>query len=281
VTVLQARHSHAAPAATAAVELRRAAYRIGEAAQRIGVSASALRRWEREGLVGPVRSAGRYRLYSDADLDLLRRVRRMRQERVNAPGIKRLLSRETPALHDTHRLRQGARLRAMREARGLSMRDAAVAASLSVSFLSAVERGTSGTSVASLQRLTSAYGTTLRELFTQPRRPSRVVHATRRPFIELGDDTVHIEQLADSASLLEPQLFRLAPGASSEGTYHHAGEEFLYVIAGSVTIWVGERERYRLDEGDALTFPSTLPHRWRNDASRETRLLWINTPPTF
>jgi len=37
----------------------------------------------------------------------------------------------------------------------------------------------------------------------------------------------------------------------------------------------------RLWERDALTFPSILPHRWRNDASWETRLLWINTPPTF
>lgn len=169
----------------------------------------------------------------------------------------------------------------MRETRGFSLRDAAAATGLSVSFVSAVERGTTGTSLASLQRLTSAYGTTLGELFAQPRRPSRVVHATRRPIIELGDDAIRIEQLAASASLLEPQLFRLSPGASSEGSYHHAGEEFMYVIAGSVTVWVGDRERYRLDEGDALTFPSTMPHRWRNHASRETRLLWINTPPTF
>src|SRR5207253_7200104 len=137
-----------------------------------------------------------------------------RQERVNAPGIKRLLSRETPSVPDTHKLRQGARLRAMREARGLSLRDAAVAAGLSVSFLSAVERGTSGTSVASLQRLTSAYGTTLAELFAHHRRPRRVVRAGRRPVIELADDMVRIEQLAESAALLEPQLFRLAPGAS-------------------------------------------------------------------
>ena len=49
-----------------------------------------------------------------------------------------------------------------------------------------------------------------------------------------------------------------------------------------MTVWVGETEAYRLTEaGDALTFPSTLPHRWRNDARGETRLLWINTPPTF
>jgi DNA-binding transcriptional MerR regulator len=280
VTALLASRPSHAPSASAARESGRQ-YRIGEAARRVGVSASALRRWEREGLVGPARSAGRYRLYSEQDLDLLGRVRRMRLERVNAPGIRRLLASGTPAAPDTQRHRQGARLRSLRETSGLSLRDAAAAAGLSVSFLSAVERGTSGTSVASLQQLTSAYGTTLAELFARHRRTRRVVRAGRRPAIELADEAVRIEQLAESASVLEPQLFRLAPGASSEGSYYHAGEEFLYVIAGSVTIWLGDRERYRLDEGDALTFPSTLPHRWRNHASRETCLLWINTPPTF
>jgi uncharacterized cupin superfamily protein len=73
----------------------------------------------------------------------------------------------------------------------------------------------------------------------------------------------------------------LGPGAASEGAYHHEGEEFVYVLDGAVTFWLGEREQYRLQPGDALTFPSTLPHRWRNRAGGETRLLWINTPPTF
>jgi uncharacterized cupin superfamily protein len=73
----------------------------------------------------------------------------------------------------------------------------------------------------------------------------------------------------------------LGPGATSEGAYDHAGEEFVYVLEGDVTFWIGEREHYRLHPGDALTFPSTLPHRWRNRARGETRLLWINTPPTF
>ncbi len=49
----------------------------------------------------------------------------------------------------------------------------------------------------------------------------------------------------------------------------------------AVTIWIGAAECHDLRVGDALTFPSTLPHRWHNTASGETRLLWINTPPTF
>jgi len=87
--------------------------------------------------------------------------------------------------------------------------------------------------------------------------------------------------ILDGATLLEPQLFHLAAGASSDGSYRHRGEEFLFVVDGALTIWVGEDERYTLRAGDALTFPSTLPHRWQNSSRQETRLLWINTPPTF
>ena len=47
---------------------------IGQAAERVGVSPSALRLWERQGLVRPTRSRGRYRLYSEADLARLQQI---------------------------------------------------------------------------------------------------------------------------------------------------------------------------------------------------------------
>ncbi len=257
-------------------------YLIGEAARRVGVSASALRLWERQGLVRPARR-GRYRLYSDADLDHLRSVRRMRQvDRLNAPGIRRLL-RDTVATPHHDRRVDGRPLRRLRTARGLSLRQASEAAGLSVSFLSALERGTSGASIATLQRVAAAYGTTLEQLFGAAGDPTqRFVRPSSRTTLRLGDASVRIEQLASGATRLEPQLFVLSPGASSDGAYAHDGEEFLYLLSGAMTVWVGDDETYRLSEaGDALTFPSTIPHRWRNDASGETRLLWINTPPTF
>ena len=270
MTVTHAR-SQAAP--------RRTGHRIGEAARLVGVSPSALRLWEREGLVSPGRTTSRYRLYTDADLERLAQVRRMRQvERVNAPGIRRVLG-STGASHGGGI--DGRLLHDLRRARGLSLREAAQRAGLSTSLVSAIERGVAGASVASLQRLTSTYGTTVAELIRKPARHARVTRAARRPRLALDEATIRIEQLAADASLLEPQLFHLAPGASSDGAYAHAGEEFLFVLSGALTVWVGEHERYRLADGDALLFPSNLPHRWRNDASRETRLLWINTPPTF
>lgn len=260
-------------------------YRIGEAARRVGVSPSALRLWEREGLVRPKRTDRRYRVYDDADLVRLRRIRRLREvDRLNAAGIRRVLrGGATPALRGDRPL-DGRLLRRLRTDRGLSLRDASDRTRLSVSFLSALERGLSGASVATLQRLTAAYGTTLHALLGGDGTPpgNRLVRAGERPILRMGDAEVRIEQLARNARELEPQLFVLAPGASSDGAYAHDGEEFLYLVSGAVTIWIGDSETYTLDHpGDALTFPSTLPHRWRNDASGESRLLWINTPPTF
>jgi len=251
-------------------------YRIGEVARRVGVSPSALRLWERQGLVRPSRTAARYRLYSEADVAHLARVARMRRERVSAPGIRRLLQRSAPMSSPV-----AAALRSLRRERGLSLREASQRSGLSVSFLSALERGTTGASIATVQRLTSAYGSTLLDLFGPATGTDRrVVRRLDRPALQVGRG-VRIEQLARAAVHLEPQLFILAPGASSEEAYAHEGEEFLYVLAGAVSFSIGEAEHYRLDEGDAVSFPSSLPHRWRNVAGGETRLLWINTPPTF
>ena len=260
-------------------------YRIGEAARRVGVSPSALRLWERQGLVRPARGRGRYRMYSDGDLAQLRSIRRMRQvDRLNAPGIRRVLGDPLRPGADAESRADGRPLRRVREEMGLSLREASERSSLSISFISAVERGVSGASVATLQRLTAAYGTTLRDLFGTPNEdpPDRLIRAGERRALRLGTADVRIEELARDARQLEPQLFVLSPGASSDGSYAHEGEEFLYLLSGAVTVWVGDEECYVLDrEGDALSFPSTLPHRWRNDASGESRLLWINTPPTF
>lgn len=255
--------------------------RIGEAARHIGVSPSALRQWERQGLVHPSRSRGRYRLYSVEDLERLQQIRRMREvDRVNAPGIRRLLAPPS-ASSGREQAVDGSWLRQLRRACRLSLREAGERSGLSVSFISAVERGASDASVAALQRMVSAYGTTLVELLDRQPRARRLIRASERPVLTLAHEGVRIEQLAEGATHLEPQLFSLLPGASSEGSYTHAGEEFLYVLEGSLTIWIGDGTEHRLQPGDALTFPSTLPHRWRSTTRAETRLLWINTPPTF
>ncbi|GIW20971.1 MAG: MerR family transcriptional regulator [Chloroflexota bacterium] len=143
----------------------------------------------------------------------------------------------------------GARLRALRTRRRLTLREVAARSGLSISFLSAVERGLSGISVAALRRTLAACDATLAELTAEPTadpalagepvRRTRLVRRDERRIIE-AEGGVRIEDLAVEATLLEPQLFVLAPGATSDGTYHHPGEEFMFVLAGRVGVWLDE-----------------------------------------
>jgi quercetin dioxygenase-like cupin family protein len=90
-----------------------------------------------------------------------------------------------------------------------------------------------------------------------------------------------MELLAFGERRMEPHLFRIAPGASSGGSYRHEGEDFVYLLEGKLEIWLDEIERYVLEPGDSLCFASSTAHRWRCLSDDETVALWINTPPTF
>jgi MerR family transcriptional regulator, heat shock protein HspR len=67
---------------------------IGVAAELAGMHPQTLRVYERRGLVRPRRSAGNTRLYSDADIRLLRRIQELSDQGLNLTGIERVLALE-------------------------------------------------------------------------------------------------------------------------------------------------------------------------------------------
>lgn len=262
--------------------------RISEAAQELGVSAATLRLWEHQGLIQPARTPGGQRLFRSEDLVQLRRIQYLRRaERLNPPAIARILADEggNPATNsvssrdDARRL--GERLRAWRRRTGLTLKQVAERTSLSVPFLSSVERGVTGLSITNLYKLASLYGITVSDLMGYSHQAKRLVKGKKRPKLVGSGGGVLIEQLALGTRKMEVQLFTIKPGSGSEGVYAHEGEEFVFVLRGSFEIWLDQREHYVLEPGDCLYFPCTLPHWWRNPGSEETELLWVNTPPTI
>jgi quercetin dioxygenase-like cupin family protein len=143
-----------------------------------------------------------------------------------------------------------------------------------------VERGQANASVASLQKLSVLYDTNVLTFFGKGKKTNKLVQPQQRKSIS-NEPGIRIELLAEGETAMEPHLFHVAPGASSGGSYHHEGEEFLYVISGSCEFWLDEVEHYRLEPGDSLYFSSQQTHRWSNVSDVEAVLLWINTPPTF
>ena len=83
-------------------------YGITVAAELSGLSAQALRLYERKGLLHPGRTSGGTRRYSDADIERLRRICLLIEDGVNLVGIARVLGLEddnTAIRGDNHALR--------------------------------------------------------------------------------------------------------------------------------------------------------------------------------
>jgi DNA-binding transcriptional MerR regulator/quercetin dioxygenase-like cupin family protein len=257
---------------------------VGQTARIIGVSPSTLRLWENVGLVAPVRSGGRYRLYSAEHLALLKRIKSLRDvRRLNVPGIKEALGRRAPRAGAGGRAAGtalGPKLQRLRKRSGQSLVQAAARAGVSAGFLSAIERERANASVATLQRLAAAYGTTVLDLFGHPKQPSRLVRPKERRVLQTAS-RVRMEMLSQGTTMLQCMLFRVAPGSGSDGSYSHTGEEFIYMLEGTLEMWLEEVECHTLQPGDSFWFASTLGHRWHNPSDVDAVLIWINTPPTF
>lgn len=258
---------------------------IGEVSRALGVSPQMLRVWEKEGLVRPVRSAGGTRYYRGGDLERLRRIRRLRSEHgLNFAAIRREIgpAGEDGGSHDGRALRSvGERLRALRLQQKKTLKEVASATGLSVSFLSTLERGGTGASIASLRAITEAYGLGWREIFdSELARRSPHVKPRQRAVSEWPNG-VRFEDLTANGTMLDPAVVALPPHAGSGGPFSHAGEEFIYVLSGVLFVRLdGDGETYRLEPHDSMHFPSTTSHHWWTE-EEPAEVVYVNTPPSF
>jgi len=264
-------------------------FKISDASKILGVSPSSLRTWEQLGLIRPARSQGKYRLYSSDDLKAAKHILHLlKNQRMNLAGVAHLLSTQRSSTPGKARMATsatqnvGRHLLNLRRKHNFTLAQVARQAGVSISFLSAIERGHSKPSIATLQRLAVIYKTSVLSMFGagHESKSHRLVRPSDRKVLK-PEPGVQLELLVLGRSQLEPHIFRIAPGVSSGGSYHHEGEEFIYVLKGSLEVWLDEVERYTLTAGDTLHFESTIAHRWKSLSEEETVLLWVNTPPTF
>lgn len=259
--------------------------KIGTVAQRLGISASMLRTWEKLGVVRPMRTESSYRIYTRQDLGVLRRAVYLRRSLgLNAPAIKNQLRQEGLLNHAAPRRPAdpppvGPLFRKLRLQRGESLSTVARAIDVSIGFLSSLERSQTSVSIGTMRKLAQYYGLNILDFFRPDEEKHPLVRAKDRRVLE-GGEGVRMELLASGKIMMEPHLFRVAAGAGSGECYSHEGEEFLYLTRGQLVMVLENRE-FRLSAGDSFYFESKIPHRWFNPGKSETMILWINTPPTF
>lgn len=177
----------------------------------------------------------------------------------------------------------GARLRQLRNARGLSQRELAKRAGVTNSTISLVEQNSVSPSVSSLKKILDALPVSISAFFagdelSQPRPFYPAADLT-----EIGDGHLSWRLVAArrpdrSMSIIHE---RYPPGADTgEEMLEHEGEEGGVVISGTIEITVNG-EVAVLGAGDAYYFDSRLPHRFRNPGETECVIVSANSPPTF
>ncbi|MFJ4037116.1 helix-turn-helix domain-containing protein [Microbacterium sp. NPDC090007] len=175
--------------------------------------------------------------------------------------------------------RLGAHLRSLRKARGLTLTQLAEAADLSHPFLSQLERGLARPSMASLERLARALGTSRVELIAGSE-PPRAGQDSRPSFVAAGEGVVGpyaegtARLLAEGPRRFEPLEFTGSNDAPGDH-YVHAEDEFVTVLEGSVVISFGPFGERTLTVGDSVYCRSGTPHRWHSPDGSTYRLLIV------
>jgi quercetin dioxygenase-like cupin family protein len=189
---------------------------------------------------------------------------------------------------DAQYVRQiGATIRALRQERGLSLRELSRLTGFSISFLSLVERGRSSLALTSLHKVATALGTNVASFFPAVgrARDATVPHVSRvsggAGQLSTGSQrTYRILSGRSFSRVLEPLLVTVEPSETIEEPYAHAGEEFAYILSGEL-LFVIDGVDHRLGPGDSIHFKSTVPHSIHNDTDVPVEAVWVLTPRLF
>ena len=184
---------------------------------------------------------------------------------------------------DPLRVAVGLAIRRARKDTGMSMRALAVACGVSQPFLSAVERGGSTPSIATLYRLADVLGTSPANLLPAPTDgdisvvragEGRLVPSSDRPNSAMGRVV-----FSDPSRQLEIYEYAATPTDDLDVWFDHPGDTVLHLIDGTMQVEFEARPPVVLAAGDCLIHPGPIAHRWSIVGEAPIRLFLLIVRP--
>ena len=174
----------------------------------------------------------------------------------------------------------GRKLKDLRVMKGLTQEELADRAELTKGFISQLERNLTSPSIATLMDILQCLGTNIGDFFNEESE-EQIVFSKGDYFEKLDSDLKNkIQWIIPNAqkNVMEPILLTLEPGGSTYPDNPHEGEEFGYVLKGSVQLHVGNNI-YKIKSGESFYF---LPEKQHYLESRHgATILWVSSPPSF
>ncbi|UZT81923.1 helix-turn-helix domain-containing protein [Caproicibacterium sp. BJN0003] len=180
----------------------------------------------------------------------------------------------------------GAKVKALRKKQEMTLKQLSEKTELSVGFLSQLERGISNIAIDSLNKIANALGVNISTFFQEPKisHSDPIIHSYDLPCRQISLNILQyiLSNNVESFNIL-PRLYVLMPSDDNDDStvnlelYGHIGEEFIFVLEGVVTVFVGDNV-YSLYPGDGIQIHSKDPHNWTNRTNRIAKILTINYP---
>lgn len=176
----------------------------------------------------------------------------------------------------------GAKIKDLRVKMGLTQEELADRSELSKGFISQLERNLTSPSITTLTDILQCLGSDLCTFFQEEKAEQIVFHEA--DYFEKVDGELlnKIEWIIPNAqkNMMEPIRLTLEPNGTTYPDNPHDGEEFGYVLSGTVYVHLG-KERYKVRKGETFYFKANTTHYIKAGSKTGATLLWISTPPSF
>ncbi|MDO5755557.1 MAG: helix-turn-helix domain-containing protein [Tissierellia bacterium] len=175
----------------------------------------------------------------------------------------------------------GQKLKRRRKILGLTQEEVAMRAELTKGFISQVERGKTSPSVDSLGDILEALGMDFGEFFKEEENAPIIY--TPEDFYRYRDEERNsvLEFVVSDAQgkRMEPCIFTLSKGGETKVEPEFEGEDFCYILEGSVVLFFGKKA-YDLNKGSCF-YTDGSKSRQIKAGKDGAKFLWITTPPNF
>ena len=173
----------------------------------------------------------------------------------------------------------GSKIKRLRLKRNLTQEELADRCELSKGFISQLKNDLTSPSIETLDDIVQALGTSLKQFFADD--DEQIVFRAEDHFVKEYDDcTIRWLVTNSQKNEMEPILVTLSPGGETDDDMPHEGEEFGYVISGSVLLIIGDKE-IDCKEGDSFYFTADKAHNIKNVSERDAVFIWVSSPPNF
>lgn len=175
----------------------------------------------------------------------------------------------------------GEKVKELRTKNKLTLKRMSELTGLSTGFLSQFERGITTIDVIHLNNIAKILNVEIGFFFDSEKpKEELIVRGYSQPITHTMNHVIYKSLSREPEDkMMSPKLIEILPAENKErpSNYRHMGEEFIYVLEGILTLFMGD-DVYKMYPGDSVHFQSSQLHNWGNLSDNIVKFIIVHYP---